>query len=292
MTREDPMNRCWLPVLVLIAALPSCRKGGDRADAMADAYRSPYIAIQPDAGPADSAKAATPVPTVEIQKPRVHPAARERDYPMKSLADLAQETGDRETLDLMSDPKRGVSALNRVKAAGLAGVVLTRKALACTNREVRMQAALVLGNVKDAKPETVKALTDAVLLDPDPDVRAVAAKAFVAIDAPAATPVLIRSLEQDPYEDARASAAWALGNVGGPAAFPALRKALKDEATWVRLRAASSLKRLKARVAVNDLVEALGDANPMVRERVREALKVLTGRDLGESQEAWKKVYK
>ena len=267
----------WLFLAGCCAVAGGCRKTPPAQ--AADASKSPYL-------PVDAAVAAVtdvapvPVPAPEPETPKVHPAAKERPYPLKTLDDLATSPAAREVLDMMTNPKRGSEALDRLRGMGKPGLDLVRSALMATNRDVRIQAALLLGNLKDSSKETVKALVDAVLLDPDPDARATAARVFVVVKAPEALVPLVRSVREDPFEGARANAAWALGSVGGAGAIQPLREALKDPDTWVRLRAVSSLKKLKARVAVPDLLDHFrNDANPMVRDRAREALKDLTGKE-------------
>jgi len=222
----------------------------------------------------------------------LHPAATEWDYPLKNIVDITTDPLERQELNLLKEPKNGATVLARVQKTGPAGLTLMANALTANNREVRMQAALILANLKKSDKAIVRALCNTVLFDPDPDVRATAAKAFVNINAPLASLTLVRSLTEDPFETARANAAWALGNVGGgDVAINALRKGLKDPDTWVRLRSATALKKLRAKKAIPDLIEALGDQNPMVRERALESLKGLTGKNLGSSQSDWQKAY-
>ncbi len=274
--------RNWTRFALLVAvAWGGCRKAEVARPSPPDAYRSPYLPIDPgtrtgDAGLAvDFGEEARP-------RPRVHPASRERAYPLEEADRLAQDDFERELLGLMKDPKQGPDVLERVARAGARGLRAMRKALRCQDRTVRVQACLVLGNLTGrsagsarAGREEVAALSDAVLLDPDPDVRATAAKAFVALKSREAVPALIRSVSEDPYAPARANAAWALGQVGGRGVVDALRRALKDEDTWVRLRAVTALGRLRAREAIPDLRAMREDPNSMVRERVREVLRAL-----------------
>jgi hypothetical protein len=283
---------CGLALACLLAVAACGKHGGAGVDAGGppDGYRSPYLSVDAALAPvADAAMTPEPAaPPPAPEKPKTHPAAAERPYPLVPADELA--TGpDLELLGILGDNHRGGEALARIRSEGRPGLELARKALRSSKREARIQAAMILANLKDKSKETVKALEDMVLLDPDPDARATAAKAFVALRAPDAVPFLIRSVKEDPFETARENSAWALGDIGTAAAIPVLREALKDPATWVRLRAVSALKRLKARVAVPDLAARLRDDNPMVRERAREALKAITGHDAGDDPAAWKK---
>lgn len=284
--------RRWMSLLsVLLAALPvACRKGEGGRTVPPDGYRSPYLPADPGIAPGSgggggggrvgAVEAAGGGGTaVHEDRPRLHPAARERPYPLDDADRLASDDFEREVLGWMSDPRKGPAVLERVSRAGSRGRRVVGKALRCRDRNVRMQACLVFGNLKGRlAKEDVAALADAVVLDPDPDVRATAAKAFVAIREREAVPALVRSLEEDPFAPARANAAWALGQTGGTGVANVLRKALRDEDTWVRLRAVTALGRLRAREAIADLQALSDDPNSMVRERVREVLRTLGGR--------------
>ncbi len=283
-------------VAVALAATGCGKKGGGAPEGPPDGYKSPYVgapdvpaAGTPAAEPAKAPEAAPAAAAPEPAKARTHPAAAERPYPLLTADELAKDADEKEIFTFLADPKQGGKALERMKKDKKKGAELGRRALLCSQRETRLQAALILGNLEDSSKETIKALSDAVLLDPDGDARALAAKAFIKIRKPEVIPVLIRSLKEDPFEPARANAAWALGDIGGAQALQPLRDALKDPDTWVRLRAVSGLKRLKAKAAVPDLIEHLADTNQMVRERAREALKDITGQDKGEDPAAWKR---
>lgn len=243
---------------------------------------------------------AAPTPkaqTKEASRPAIeasqrHPAADEKDYPLKTIDEITQDTEGRNALELLKVPTNGAKVLRMVKPMGKSGIALMTGAVRAAHREIRMQAALILANLKTTDHTAVEALSEAVLYDPDPDVRATAAKAFVNIKSTRAAGALIRSLTEDPFETARANAAWALGSIGGgEMAIAALRKGLKDSDTWVRLRCASSLKKLNAKSAIADLIDTLDDHNPMVRERALEALKALTKKAYGTKAEDWRAKY-
>jgi HEAT repeat protein len=67
-------------------------------------------------------------------------------------------------------------------------------------------------------------------------------------------------------------AADALAKIG-PAAAPALLEALRQDAAWVRRRAAKSLVPVESTTAIPALFEALDDESYLVRQYAEEALK-------------------
>jgi len=265
-------------VAIAVVVASGCKPGpsGPSSVAAPDGYRSPYLPVEKrDAGVASDPGLPTDVASPESMAAsrKVHPAALERPYPLESHERLAGDAATREILDSMRDPKQGPIVLEKVRRMGQSGIAAVHKALRSQEKNVRMQACLILGNLRKLPRDAIEALREAVLLDPDSDVRATAAKAFVAIREVAAMPELIRSVTEDPSAAVRANAAWALGQLGKTArSVEALRHALHDEDTWVRLRAVTALGRLNAREAVGDLKGLANDPNEMVRERVREVL--------------------
>lgn len=278
-----------MSLVLALSCASGCRKSGSKAPGATDTYKSPYL-------PADASVGTTktgPEPVEKVETPpqepvsRFHPASKEREYPFSTLDEIASSPEEKELLTLLTDPKKGVEALKKIRKKGAKARRLMVKALRCSNREVRKQACLILANLKDTSSRTVTALSDAVLLDPEPTVRAMAAKSFIAIRKSSATPTLIRSLLEDPDAPTRANAARALGSTGGNGAVAALKTALGDPDTWVRLRAVSALKKRRSKTSVPDLVKMLDDPNRMVRARAREVLKALTGVDKGEKASDW-----
>jgi hypothetical protein len=276
-------------VIAAAMLLAGCGARG-KIDAMLDAAPKvkPDAAVTP--GPdVPAAAAAQPAVDPDELRPRTHPAARGRDYHLLPAVEVALNDTEKSFMTGMADAMGGAEKVfNELKKDAKGNLAFLRRALRSTNREVRIQAAVMLGLLKDKADETIEAVADAVILDRDPDVRAMAARSFLGIPARKAVDSLILSLEQDPYEAARSNAAWALGECGDKAAVPALRKALSDTDTNVRLKAASALLKLKPKEAVPELVNLLNDKSPMVRERARDALKAITGRDRGPKPENWK----
>jgi|GEM_PF-2677838 len=203
-------------------------------------------------------------------------ASLEKEYVLRSAEEVFTGEYEKRLGELLADPKRGKEVLEEAKRGGRKALSILTKALKCDRKNVRVQAILVLGNLRKVGREQVEALKDALLLDPDGDVRAYAAKAFVAIKDRSAVSALVRCLSEDPYAQARANAAWALSVIGdGEEVKEAVIKALSDEDAWVRLRAVSAVGRLKIKRAEGELIRLKDDPSPMIRERVSEVLRQL-----------------
>jgi len=152
-------------------------------------------------------------------------------------------------------PPASSSALKRNRiyrqlfALGNASVLALAQALTCSDRNLRLNAELALGELAGPPWEqndryrpkmdisaALPALMDA-LNDPDPDIRARAEDDISAVGphAAEAVPNLINLLA-DREESVRAIACITLSHIGPAAnqALPALRKALSDPSQWVR----------------------------------------------------------
>ncbi len=277
-------------VLVLSWLAAGCGARG-KVDALLDSgpriVPDAVVSTPPDVVPAPAKPAAA---VEEEMRPRTHPAAKGKDYTLFASSEVALNEAEKACMTGMADVMRGAEKVfnQLVKKDPKTYLPFLRRALRSTNREVRIQAAVMLGLLKDKSRETIDAIADAVILDRDPDVRAMAARSFLGIPSRKAVDSLVLSLEQDPYEAARSNAAWALGEINDRTSVPALRKALKDTDTNVRLKSASALLKMRPKEAVPELIELLNDKSPMVRERARDALKAITGRDKGPKPENWK----
>jgi HEAT repeat protein len=228
---------------------------------------------------------------VDLMTADWHPAARERPYKLLRAAEVPADEAEQEFLTRMMRAREAEKAFRVIKKERDRRLPFLRRAVRHPNREVRIQAIIMLGLLKDDSPETEEVLCDAILLDRDPDVRASAAKDFIVLKSPKAVETLIQSLAEDPYEAARANAAWALGSVRDRRAVDPLREATRDEDTMVRLRAVSALLKMKPKQAVPELIDRLEDSSPMVRERALEALRAITRRNLGKEAARWRKAY-
>lgn len=283
----------WAWAFLLAALIPSwgCRRGARPATAPAAAEPATPV-VTPDPGAIAGGPDAAPMaPPEEAASPRsrTHPDAVGKDYGLLAMGEVATTGPEEEFFRQMTNAKSAEQAFKVIRKDAARWLPFLHRALRSSNREVRIQAAVMLGLLKDRSPETIAAMRDALILDRDPDVRAMVARSFLAIPAQRAVDLLIRSLEADPYEATRANAAWALGESGDRRAVPVLIRALQDEDTFVRLRAVSALMKFRAREAVPGLVACLSDRSPMVRERAHMALKQITGKGLPADEAAWRK---
>lgn len=109
-----------------------------------------------------------------------------------------------------------------------------------------------------------------VLDDPNPNVRAGAARALGKIGDLQALGSLIFRLRYDPEPEVRKSAVWAL-QMGGEHAVSALVETLRDPDEWVRFGAVIVLSKLGEH-AVEPLIAALQDSNALMRANAAETL--------------------
>jgi len=281
----------WAILATVVVLVPGCRRPPRPAGppARQDAPASVSDAVSPtDAAGAPSMDPG-PAAAEAAPRPRTHPDAVGKDYPMLPVTEVATTPEEEEFFRQMTNAKSAERAFQVIRKESGRRLPFLHRALRSSNREVRIQAAVMLGLLKDRSPATIEAMRNALILDRDPDVRAMVARSFLAIPAQRAVDVLIRVLEADPYEAARANAAWALGESGDRGAVPVLIRALGDEDTFVRLRAVSALLKFRSREAIPGLVTCLSDKSPMVRERAHMALKAITGKSLPQDEAAWRK---
>lgn len=158
------------------------------------------------------------------------------------------------------------------------------------NDSVRDAAAEAFGNIAAQAEEFVPVLVQA-LETGDAHVRAPAARALgnIGPGAEEAVPTLIQALKDEDLRT-RYTAAEALGNIGARTdqVVPALIQTLNDD--WrVRQAAVKALGNIgpDGAEAVPALIQALADANSYDRWDVVEALRAITGQDLGDDVVAW-----
>jgi HEAT repeat protein len=156
--------------------------------------------------------------------------------------------------DIDSLRNRGVTSW-----ADVAAVLKDRSA-----GESRMTACWLLGRWSD---EAALGPLVAALHDPDPRIRAEAAKSLGTLDNPRAVPDLIAVLQADADADARLSAAYALGPLGDRRAVGPLLAKLADTGEESRVRGfvAEALTFYRQRQVVAGLIAVLSDPSAEMR---------------------------
>jgi HEAT repeat protein len=130
--------------------------------------------------------------------------------------------------------------------------------------ESRMTACWLLGRWSD---EAALGPLVATLHDPDPRIRAEAAKSLGTLDNPRAVPDLIAALQADADAVARVSAAYALGQLDDPRAVDPLLAKLADTGEEPRVRGfvAEALIFYREQRVVAALIAVLSDPSAEVR---------------------------
>jgi len=130
--------------------------------------------------------------------------------------------------------------------------------------------------------------------DADPGVRALAIRSVGTHGTPEHAEKIAAHLTDDEVA-VRIEAARALQRLHAPGTLPALVDALspaKQEEHRVRAEAATALGQYHDRRAVEALIGALSDESLLVNTRARDALRMLTGNDMGLDRRAWNAWYK
>jgi hypothetical protein len=136
--------------------------------------------------------------------------------------------------------------------------------------------------------EFTQRLTDQLLAEHDPLVRARIVQAAAAFDTPSAAAICAGAVaDPDPRVRAAACDAWA--RRGGPDAVRLLTARFDGDAELaVRLRALHALGSIRDEAAIAVLARALDDPDPAVQVRAMRSLRQLAGRDLGSDLSTWK----
>lgn len=142
---------------------------------------------------------------------------------------------------------------------------------------VREWAIYGLGLLKE--PEAEETLIVIMKEDPEPKVRANAAKALGETGTIDGLRALIETLETDSSSIVRENAAFAIGMIKDFWAIDPLIEALKDPEAKVRANAAYSLGLQENERAVYSLIEAYNDKEIIVREQVIYALRWIEGEE-------------
>ncbi len=194
----------------------------------------------------------------------------------------------------LADPSNEVreASIAALKRIGAEAVPTLIQALTSDDNNIRLSAALILGDIGKEAKTAIPALI-ATLQDEDAAVRGNAAASLGSIssevEAKAAIPVLTKALEDSDIV-VRRNAAVALGRIGiegTPFAVSALLKSLlEDPDSVVRGNAATSLGTggSESKRAIPALIEALKDADQTVRKRAASALRKIGPLDEQEQQ--------
>ncbi len=154
-------------------------------------------------------------------------------------------------------------------------VAMLMQSLNSPQESARRDAIKTLGALKARASNALTALSEVLLLDQDPRIRADAAEAIGQIgqQLDVSIPSLVMAL-QDTHALVKMTAVEALGQFGPQAkpAVPALVQALHDPNNDIRSAAADTLGEIGERAAVPGLKRALQDDNNEVREAAADAL--------------------
>lgn len=158
---------------------------------------------------------------------------------------------------------------------------------------MRMAAIQEIGaRAADADAEEQQRLTEQlatqIQTEPDPLVRQAIQRSVAQLPTPLAQSVLIAGL-QDESLDVRLACCYGLGQRTDPSVISALRVALEtDEALDVKLSAIDALGQIKSPQSVSALALAVNDRDPAMQYAGVQALKSISGKDLGNDVAAWR----
>jgi HEAT repeat protein len=139
---------------------------------------------------------------------------------------------------------------------------------------VRREAVVSLGRMSMAEAHVYVV---PMIEDPDPLVRAAAARALGTIGSPAGVHRLMGRLEEEPESDVETEIVWALGQIGDPAAVPLLEKRAVNSLfnrprREIRVSAYHALAAIGTPHALTLLEAAELDRDPEVRKTATELL--------------------
>lgn len=110
-----------------------------------------------------------------------------------------------------------------------------------------------------------------LLVDDDPDIRIFISDILGSTEDISAMEGLCEALLRDPEVNVRYQAAMSLGNLGFPAAATALNQALQDE-EWVQFAVIESLTKIRSESSIMAMIKALDKATDLVASMIVEAL--------------------
>lgn len=140
-----------------------------------------------------------------------------------------------------------------------------------------------------AEQQTVsEQLATQIQTEPDPLVRQSIQQAIGQLETQLAQDVLIAGLQDDDL-DVRLTCCYALSQRSDPSVISALRNALEtDPELDVRLAAIDALGQIKSPLSVTALSQAVNDRDPALQYAGVQALKSVSGQDLGNDVTAWR----
>ena len=131
-------------------------------------------------------------------------------------------------------------------------------------------------------------LAEQIRSEADPLVRLEIVRTLAHVPTPTAGAVIAAALE-DPDVDVRVTACQEIGKIGGEEASRLLGTALaSDTSVDVRIAATKALGHMRDPQAVPLLVVALEDPDPALQLRGMEAMRLATGKDLGNDVNRWR----
>ena len=141
----------------------------------------------------------------------------------------------------------------------------------------------------DQQEAFARRLVAAVVAEDDPAIRSLIVETAGGLQAPSAI-AICRGAVADPDARVRMAACNAWIRRGGDDALHVLCERYREDGDLgVRLRALRALGELKNTEAIPVVVTALDDPDPAVQARAVQVLRQLTGRNLGNEPEAWRK---
>ena len=140
----------------------------------------------------------------------------------------------------------------------------------------------------DEQQQLSDQLATQIQTEPDPLVRREIQEAIGKLSTPLAQDVLIAGLQDDDL-DVRLTSCEGLGRRDDPSVIAALRVALEtDSQLDVRLAAIDALGQIKSPQSVAALAVAVNERDPALQYAGVEALKAVSGQDLGNDVSAWR----
>ena len=131
-------------------------------------------------------------------------------------------------------------------------------------------------------------LAQQIRTEPDPIVRKTIQETLGDFDTPLAGAVILAGLNDDDRE-VRCTCCRLLGQRGDQNALAALGQLVQNDSDLdVRLAAVDALAAMKTPAAISSLAAALKDRDPAMQYAGVEAMKKVTGEELGNDVEAWR----